>query len=382
MADRLKIYACSGIGDTQEAGSSFTYWTDNTNSLYNTQAVNLLLSRINLCLSDLENLNLSKKEQINKLNLIDFYVVCLHAAQEYRKHYSILEKAGGVISAMWESGMFDSQSLNNDERDKNLDDLIMLLDERMAIDETYNMTDKFAKWWADEVVALNKVGLSASEAQAVESALEQGVSGIGELDWRDNKELANYLTKGGTYFLYTYMTDAQLKQLPFTNKSAISKKKKEQLKTYNYCKSLFVGIYGTETAMQNIIRSGIQADFKDTPENVCASIASGEKKIEGIGVIIPPVVLAAIVTGVFSLLIAVISAICTAVAKSKADEHAAIDEKAIKASCPNASDYDGIDWGGNSNKNGGNGTNTASLSGILKYVLLGTGLMFVLKKFN
>lgn len=381
MADRLKIYACSGIGDTQEADSSFTYWTDNTNSLYNTQAVNLLLSRINLCLSDLENLNLSKADQIRTLNLIDFYVVCLHAAQEYRKHYSILEKAGGVISAMWESGMFDSQSLNNDERDKNLDDLIMLLDERMAIDETYNMTDKFAKWWADEVVALNKVGLSASEAQAVESALEQGVSGIGkELDWRDNKELANYLTKGGTYFLYLYMTDAQLKQLPFKNKSAIAKKKKEQQKTYNYCKSLFVGIYGTETAMQNIIRSGIQADFKDTPENVCASIASGEKKIEGIGVIIPPVVLAAIVTGVFTLLIAVISAICTAVAKSKGDEYAAIDEAAVKASCPNASDYDGLDWGGGSK--GGSTTASLGSGGLLTWVLLGTGLMFVLKKFK
>lgn len=379
MADRLKIYACSGIGDTQEAGSSFTYWTDNTNSLYNTQAVNLLLSRINLCLSYLENLNLSKKEQIQTLNFIDFYVVCLYAAQEYRKHYSILEKAGGVISAMWESGMFDSQSLNNDERDKNLDDLIMLLDERMAIDETYNMTDKFAKWWADEVVSLNKVGLSASEAQAVESALEQGVSGIGELDWHDNKELANYLTKGGTYFLYLYMTDAQLKQLPFENKSAIAKKKKQQQKTYNYCKSLFVGVYGTESAMQNIIRSGIQKDFKQTPEEVCADIASGKRKmINGVGVL-PVLVIVAIVNGIFSILIAVIGLIVNAVAKSKSEQYASIDEAAIKASCPNASDYNGLDWGGNSK-----GSTTASLGsgGLLTWVLLGTGLMFVLKKFK
>lgn len=378
MADRLKIYACSGIGDTQEADSSFTYWTDNTNSLYNTQAVNLLLSRINLCLSDLENLNLSKADQIRTLNLIDFYVVCLHAAQEYRKHYSILEKAGGVISAMWESGMFDSQSLNNDERDKNLDDLISLLSEKMESGDKYNMTDKFAKWWADEVVSLNKVGLSASEAQAVESALEQGVSGIGELDWRDNKELANYLTKGGTYFLYLYMTDAQLKQLPFKNKSAIAKKKKKQQKTYNYCKSLFVGIYGTETAMQNIIRSGIQSELKDTPENVCADIASGKKKIEGVG--IAPVVLAAIITGIFTVLVAVISAICTAVARSKSEQYAAIDEAAVKSSCPNESDYDGLDWGGGSK--GGSTTASLGSGGLLTWVLLGTGLMFVLKKFQ
>ena len=377
MADRLKIYACSGIGDTQEAGSSFTYWTDNTNSLYNTQAVNLLLSYINLCLSDLENLNLSKSDQIKKLNLIDFYVVCLHAAQNYRTHYSILERAGGVISAMWESGMFEFESLNNEERDKNLDDLISLLSEKMESGDKYNMTDKFAKWWADEVVALNKVGLSASEAQAVESALEQGVSGIGkELDWRDNKELANYLTKGGTYFLYLYMTDKQVNMLPIKNRSSIAKKKKEQLKTYNYCKSLFVGIYGTESAMKNIIRSGIQSELKDTPENVCEDIASGKKKIDGVG--IAPVVLAAIITGIFTVLVAVISAICTAVARSKSEQYAAINEAAVKASCPNESDYDGLDWGGD-NKGG---LNVAGSGGLLTWVLIGTGLMLVLKKFQ
>ena len=48
MAERLKIYACSGIGESAEPQQKmWDYWTDNTDCVSNTQAVNTLIALIN-----------------------------------------------------------------------------------------------------------------------------------------------------------------------------------------------------------------------------------------------------------------------------------------------------------------------------------------------
>ena len=54
MSEKLKIYACSGIGETDKKTSA--YWTDGTNSVSNTQAVNTLLAKINLAWAEYTNM--------------------------------------------------------------------------------------------------------------------------------------------------------------------------------------------------------------------------------------------------------------------------------------------------------------------------------------
>lgn len=340
MANRLKIYACSGIGDAAPKSSGmYNYWTDNTNALSNTQAVNNLLSKINLFVSEVENLRLNDGEVLDRLDVIDMLVVCLDAAQNYADN---LEKAGRVIGTMQAQKRFVCDSLNNDERDKHLEELLSWFEDAMTKDGQYVLaSDKFLNWWNENVVKLNKVGLDAAQQAAVQAALDSSaISGIGDLDWRDNKELSNYLSNGGTYFLYTYFTDSQIASLPNENRLIFAKKRKQQLATYSYVKSLFVGTYGTESAMKDIIRAGIIARFEDTPENVCKDVISGRRKIEGIG--IATEIIVALIGAIVTLLTSLITALCNAVAKSKAQQYAAIDKAAIEASCPNENDFDGL----------------------------------------
>ena len=339
MASKLKIYACSGIGAVKS--ETYNYWTDNTNTLSNTQAVNTLLANINLNLAELENLELGREDVIRKLNEIDFYVVCLHAAQSYSDD---LEHAKDVIGRMIELDLFNCQETENTERDEHLDETLNTFEVWMGIEmPSQYSADGFRTWFDENVISRNVVGLTKQQQAKVESALSQAaVSGIGdtELNWQDNKELAEYLTKGSTYFLYTYFTNAQLNSLPDYNRRRFTLKKKQQLATYNYCKSLFVGIYGSEKEMQQIIRAGIIGRFKDSPEQVCADIAAGKRNVEGIG--LATEIIVAIIGAAVSVTLAIIDAICKAVANSKASQYAAIDEKAIESSCPNEEDYDGL----------------------------------------
>ena len=76
MADKLKIYACSGIGDTGES-RIFDYWTDNTQTVSNTQAVNTLLALINMRVAEVGSLSLTQDEQAECLNDIDLYAISL-----------------------------------------------------------------------------------------------------------------------------------------------------------------------------------------------------------------------------------------------------------------------------------------------------------------
>lgn len=232
MSNRLKIYACSGIGDTSRKVPTFDYWTDNTNCLTNTQAVNTIIAKINLNLSEVENLvYLKDKDIIARLNAIDLLVVCLDAAQSYAQHYTKLNKAGNVIGTMLSQGMFYSESLDNSERDSNLDELLDIFNSEMQKDGEYTVTSDFAEWWQENVVSRNKIGLDKSQREAAQNALDTAsVSGIGELDWRDSKELSKYLSDGGSYFLYTYFTQAQLNALPTYNRRRFELKKVQQMK--------------------------------------------------------------------------------------------------------------------------------------------------------
>lgn len=341
MANRLKIYACSGIGDAAPKSSGiYNYWTDNTNTLYNTQAVNSLLAKINMYVIEVERLRLNDGEVLDRLDAIDLLVVCLDAAQNYVDN---LEKAGRVIGTMQAQGQFVCESLDNDERDKHLDELLGWFEDAMFQNGQYVLaSDEFLNWWNENVIKLNKVGLSAEQQAVVQKALDSSnISGVGDLDWRDNKELSEYLLNGGTYFLYTYFTDAQLKRMPNENRRRCTIKKAQQNKTYNYCKTLFVGVYGKEETMKEVIRSGIVDRFGVQPEEVCEDLVTGKRTFESIGQLGIVTILSLIAT-IVGLIIKLIQKILDFVAKSNAEKNSAVTKEEVEKSCPNPEDYEGM----------------------------------------
>lgn len=135
--------------------------------------------------------------------------------------------------------------------------------------------------------------------------------------WMRNETLRKYLgtSKDGgcaEYFLYIFIPESELAQY----NSVIYKKRKGQLKTYNYVRELFVGYnYGTEQEMLGIIRKGIESTFGASVESVLANIRKSGS--EGIG---DPTLIAAIISAVTSIVIAIVSGIisyCQQVAIAK-----------------------------------------------------------------
>ena len=389
MANKLKIYACSGIGDAAEVQPA-KYWTDDTNTLRNTQAVNSLLAQINLRWSEVNHLQLSHADKLNTLNDMDVLLVGLDAAKRYAKDADKLQKAGAVIGTMIADGAFESASLNMTDRANNLDGLIDQMNEAVFADDETKATDEWLAWWQSHVMARNKYGLTEAQANVAQKALKKAVKqikGIGAVDWNkyndgkwlENADLAEMLTAGSDYFLYTYFTDAQLAKLPKVFKA----KQLKQRRTYNYCKQLFVDAYGTEQDMQAIILAGIYDSMEQTPEEFCTGIVNAyenneTEKIGAAGVftflgLVGKEAIEALIAllGVIATLLGtIINAICTCVKDTNVAKYGALDREIVNSSTPNQEDYDGLNMGGLSIK---------SVKDILPIVALAAGALLLLK---
>ena len=343
----MKIYACTGIGDVQSK-QEWNYWTDNTETVNNTQAVNTLLALINRNYIEVTRLlNITPAEKIANLNDIDVYVVCLDAARRFAEKPELLKRAGYVIAGMMEKGEFDCDSLDNTERDAHLDQLLAKAETGYADEATPEVKSDFVTWYQQTVIDRNRIVIPAKEREEIQAVLKKSaakIQGIGELDWRNNAELSKYLLKGSEYFLYTYFTDAQLNRLTAKQRRPFIVKREKQRKTYNYCKSLFVDVYGSENEMREIIRAGIINYFTVTPENVCEDIVSGKRKVDGVGQLITEAI-ASIIVAAITAVATIIVAICEAVAKKNESKYGAIDKAAVESSIPDASDFDGLGFG-------------------------------------
>lgn len=398
MSGRLKIYACSGIGSTGAEKKRVGYWLDNTSTLSNTQAVNTLLARINEKYITATRLaGISAEEKIALLNDVDLLQVALEAAKRFKGSDEQLRHAGEVICEMWKQGAFTFDTLDTRAREDHLEELLGKFDE--AVSDTtpvQNVDQAFMDWWQSTVVVRNKVGLNFGQEQQARKVLKAGaakirekveeIKGIGKVDWdkynggtwMENDDLATFLTDGSTYFLYTYFTDEQKKQLP----SVFRKKCIGQKKIYTYCQRMFVDVYGTEEDMQRIIRAGIIDELECTPEEWCAGVLDGTiQPTEGIGFVFLGLVgveavkwFIIFLTAVFGILAEIVKYICDCVARKYEAMYGAIDRKAVEEDVPNPDDYDNLNFGSNFN---------GLLSGnnsLVTIAIIVTGALLLLRK--
>lgn len=265
MANKLKIYACSGIGKQDDY---VQYWSDNTNVATNTQAVNTLLSYINLRYAEITRLQLSEEERLNKLNQIDIATVCLHAADVYTKQPLELHRAGCAIATMIKKGVFDSNIMDLNQRDKNLDEILDMFDTMMQDQFAEDANSEFLSWYFDKVETRDKRGFTKEQVKAGEDVLNsvRSISGIGVNEaWRNDASISDCLINSSDYYLYLFFTEEQLNNLPYQYKV----KKRYQQRVYNNCKGVFTKLYGTEDEMMQIIRTGIISIHGLTPEEEC-----------------------------------------------------------------------------------------------------------------
>lgn len=302
MSEKLNIYACSGIG-VGATNRAKEWIAEGTNAATSTQAMNSMLSYVNLLATELRFPDIwTNEEYLAKLNEFDLACVCFYYARLFRNDTEKLARAGKCIAEYKRQNGFNSDNSDvewhEQHTDKIIDDIdAMLLSEDKDIDPEVEFVD----WWQKEVVDKNVVGLNEA--------------GIGATITTDYGDLNKYLYDGGTYFLYLYIPEKKRALLPYRIRKKIAK----QQETYDYCKKCFCpeygGIYGSEADMQRVIRAGIIEDFKATPEQVIAGILKGEKVGE-----LAAAVIAAIITAVTTLVIALLSLIinyASAVAAAK-----------------------------------------------------------------
>lgn len=351
IMSKLKIYACNGVGN---ADNRLTYWTDNTLSENNTQAVNNLLSMINFEYAKVVNLDLSEDETLDRLDNIDLYCVCMRYAQEYSNNREELHRAGQVIGELVESGVFECDLLSNDERDVHLDSLFDVVEQAMKSGKQTKGNVAFMEWWHENVEELNSIGLSKSQQTAVRKLMKKDGS-VGDVDSAD---LNKYLNDAGEYFLYTYFTEEQLEALPYV----FRRKANYQKNLYQYCRELYIKQNGTEQSMQNIIRAGIIDLMKCTPEKACENIYTAyvESNKQGVGALTEAAI--ASITVVLKLIVAIasllsvvggiITTICNAVVACHVADQSSVDDKYIKDQQPAPEDYNDLDLDSiNNNKN-------------------------------
>ena len=343
--DKLKIYACSGLDDEKSSQSRYAWWSDDTNTITNTQAVNALLVKINLLRAQILHLQQSHDERTEALNALMLYAVALYFVRLYDGNYKSLENAGKAIGTVYEDGAFANASLNLDNADTIYNQIIARVNEILEVGAAATTpSEAFTQWWQKHIVSQNKYGLNKAQRERMQKA----VKGIGKADdsWKEDTDISEYLTNASEYFLYLYFTDKQLRKLP----AAFRDKAEQQAITYDYCKDVFVGLYGTEEDMQDVIRAGIIGYFNHTPEEVCDKIASGEK-VEAVNGGPEPLswtieAIIAVITLVLNFIAAVVAAICQYAAREKEAQYAAIDQAAIEASCPAPEDYEGLSLDG------------------------------------
>lgn len=268
MSDKLKIYMCNGVG--QASSPTYDYWTNNTTTYTNTQAVNGLLAKINLLNVEMQVLQLDEEQVLEHANTIDLYVVCLVAAQKYANNDVDLARAGHIIQELYNDGSFNYRNLEDASRASHLDSLCDTVITTTDSGRDNNAAGEFYNWFTKEVLPYNKVGLSSQQQEASKRFFASNpVSGP---DWRDNADLAQFLNDAGGYFLYLFFTPETQARLPYY----IRRKIDIQRKVYRTVCETFVPLYGTQDDLDNIIRTGILTQYKSQPEDVCKRLAQSK----------------------------------------------------------------------------------------------------------
>lgn len=359
MSNKLQIYACSGLNGKDEQNGVYNYWLDNTKTVSNTQAANKLLALINLkYVQATYQRGLTPIQRAELLDEVDILTVCLYYANEYRSNADMLHHAGEVIGAMVDKGIFRMESVDSKQRDAHLDELLDKLAALMADD--LQAPEDFMQWWKREIEDAQVVGMSVAEQQQITSALATAkpVSGADAQTVFDDPDIGGYLSKAGTYFLYTYFTDAQLKKVPYRNRRIFQRKAISQNNLKSYCAAVFIQkAYGDAAYLDTLIRTGIIKDFGKEPEDVCEDISNGGKP-QGTGSIVLAgtmtiAELVTIIVAAISAVVAIITAICQAAAQVKIAKYESINVQSQLENTPNADDFEGIETPNSSASDGG-----------------------------
>lgn len=335
MSDKLKIYACSGVGSTtQDAKQLHSYWLDGTRTVSNTQGVNTLLALINLELAELNTLPLNDHERLEKYNKLDLLTICLRVAQRYGDDEKKLALAGKAIGKLAQDGTLDCVDTDDDSRSAHLDAVYSRVLDMVASGQVGTTDPEFVEWYNTTILQANKVGLTKEQQKAVQ--------GVGATDEQDP---AYYISNSKDYFLYLYIPNDDIKNW----KPIVAERRDKQREIYAYCVNCLQPLYGaaTQQVLQAQIRKSILETFGTTPEKVLEGM-KGNKGVAGEPVTLSAMAIAAIIVTCIQVVGSIIAAVIACCAQVAAAKYSQPINSA--AGIPDANDFDDAGWDGKSGK--------------------------------
>ena len=367
---RLNIYECSGleIGTLSSIGL-YHYWTAGTVDYINTRAFNEQLAAVNELMSEYECFVMPDKEAALIADEIDLHIAILQAMMwntENESEYPLL-LCGQVIDKMLHDGLFKYESVDSEERSRNLESLLQtMLDRIHGGDRSQVYDSEFLQYYSVHVIEENYNTLPEEAKRRLNDFFSTNREGIGDLledtmqlDPKDFDNLSDYIKACGPGFLYLWIDDIDKYSW------RIRKRYKKEQEVFEYIYNSCAGIY-TKEAVRMMMRCGIIESTKATPEKSIQELKINGNPSKyykgGVGELVTLIL--GIITSVLTIVITVLSIIKENV-KAKYSQPMDVDQ-----GIP-----DGEDWGIAQDKEKESG-------GVFVWLLLAGVAVWALKRNN
>jgi hypothetical protein len=210
-----------------------------------------------------------------------------------------MKRAGRVIQTMEDNNMFTLATIDEESRTTNLGILIESAIDMLLDNTTLSNSGVYVNWWQTQIASKDYNGLSQTDIDNYKNKV-----GIGGKEEAKNALLAD-MQKSAPYFLYLYLGEEWVRdnknQYPAVYKKYVIEKALFDSWVVNAQK-----IFDKQTIYNNL-RSGFLKKQKLTPEEFIQQTIDGQKRAK-VGVI-DPATWAAIISGIVTVVLAVIEGI-------------------------------------------------------------------------
>lgn len=282
MKGTTNIYRLSGIGQVEHTtgtvvdSNRYKVWIGDENEANITRGKHYLYGLMDFNMEML-NISTTAKDRAFYLNELDIVASLLHAYNHVDGNTDAFKQMAFIICCMVAEGRFNLTSTDVDARYANLSDLFLIIEEHFHNGYAYKSYDqkRFAAITANvinnnELVA--SIGADYSEMEFIAKMKESGI-----------------------YFIYMFITGAELNAMPVIVRDKLLKQKA----TYAWMKD--INKYQNHETMMLSIRSGIVARTGLTPEKYIKALKEGRVTITGASVGEPITTIIAVISIITAL---------------------------------------------------------------------------------
>jgi hypothetical protein len=282
MKGTTNIYRLSGIGQVERTASQavdsdrYKVWIGDENEANITRGKHYLYGLMDFNMEML-NISTTTKDRAFYLNELDIVASLLHAYNHVDGNTDAFKQMAFIVCCMVAEGRFSATTTDVDARYANLSNLFVIIEEHYHNGYAYKAYDQ--KRFAD--ITVNVIN---------DNVVLPTIGAMSEY------EFVAKVKESGIYFIYMYISDAEINAMPVIVRDKLLKQKA----TFAWMRD--VNKYQNQATMLLSIRSGIIARTGLTPEKFIKALKEGRVTIAEPEVgIIPVVAILAVISIITAL---------------------------------------------------------------------------------